>query len=303
MTYRAKASATGALLGLLFAGLIAALDLWLFKRVTAGHIRTQEIDFLTFMMGLAVLLSVPALVFLLYQAASCLTLRYRLDRNGVMIRWAGTEQVIPIRNILRIAPGSQFEGTVVRRRGPHWPGHERGDGLVPGLGRARFLSTRPLPEQLFLVTPSRAFSISPRDPEAFLHAFESRRELGPNRLLEQKMRPAAWATWSFWSDHRAWLLLGVAAVINLALFGYICARFPGLDTQLPLHFGRLGQVDRIGLKVELFALPIIGLIVLGTNLVLGLVLYRRERAGSYLLWGAAAAAQTLFWLATFSILP
>ena len=56
-------------------------------------------------------------------------------------------------------------------------------------------------------------------------------------------------------------------------------------------------------KRQLFALPIIGLIILGTNLALGLLLYRRERAGSYLLWGAAAAAQALFWLATFSIVP
>ena len=98
-------------------------------------------------------------------------------------------------------------------------------------------------------------------------------------------------------------MLGTAAVINAALFGYVSARFPTLDPQLPLHFNRLGYVDRIGTKMELFALPIIALIILGTNLVLGLLLYRHERAGSYLLWGAAAAAQILFWLATFSILP
>jgi hypothetical protein len=303
LTYRAKASAIGASLGLLFVGMIMALDLWLLDRVITGPIRTREISFWTFVITLVVLCSVPALLFLFYQTVSCLTLRYRLDRNGVTIRWAGTEQVIPIRSILRIVPGSQFEGTIVHRRGPHWPGHERGDGLVPGMGRTRFLASRPLAEQLLLVTSSRAFAISPWDPDAFLRAFESRRELGPNRLLEQEMRPAAWATWSFWSDQRVWLLLGAAIIINVALFGFICARFPGLDAQLPLHFGRLGQVDRIGTKAELFALPIIGLIILGTNLILGLALYRRERAGSYLLWGAAAAAQTLFWLATFSILP
>ncbi|MGD8820547.1 MAG: DUF1648 domain-containing protein, partial [Anaerolineae bacterium] len=101
----------------------------------------------------------------------------------------------------------------------------------------------------------------------------------------------------------AWLLLGAAIVVNLGLFGYLSARFPGLDVQLPLHFNAEGMVDRIGNKTELFALPIIGLLILGVNLVLGLILYRRERAGSYLLWGAAAAVQTLFWLATFSILP
>ncbi len=72
--------------------------------------------------------------------------------------------------------------------------------------------------------------------------------------------------------------------------------------QLPLHFSSLGQVDRIGGKIELFALPIIGLIILGTNLIAGLILYKWERAGAYLLWGSAAAVQILFWLATLGLL-
>jgi hypothetical protein len=55
--------------------------------------------------------------------------------------------------------------------------------------------------------------------------------------------------------------------------------------------------------MELFALPIIGALILATNLILGALLYRRERAGSYLLWGASAAVQALFWLAAFSIIP
>jgi hypothetical protein len=232
-----------------------------------------------------------------------LTLRYRLDRNGVTIRWADTEQVIPIRDIQRIVAGQELGDIVVRRRGIHWPGHERGEGLVPGIGRTRFLATRPLAEQLLLVVPGRAFAISPGDPQGFLTAFEARRELGPNRLLEQEVHPARWSTWRIWTDQTAWSLLGAALLINLGLFGYFSIRFPNLDLQLPLHFNRLGQVDRIGTKMELFALPMIGLIVLGTNLVLGLVLYRRERAGSYLLWGASAAVQALFWLAAFSILP
>ena len=96
---------------------------------------------------------------------------------------------------------------------------------------------------------------------------------------------------------------GLCAAINLALLGYLSARFPGLDYLLPLHFSNLGQPDRIGTKMELFTLPIIGLIILGTNLILGLALYRSERAGSYVLWGAATAVQALFWLATFSIVP
>ncbi len=290
-------------MGLLFIGLVVAADAWLLNRLVEQSIAARNISFLSFVMGFAVLLSLPLLVMLVYQTASCLTLHYRLDRNGVIIGWGGSEQVIPIRDIQRIVPGEELGGTVVRRRGLRWPGHERGRGLVPGIGRTRFWATRPLEQQLLLVTPGLAFGISPRDPEGFVKAFHSRQALGPNRLLEQETRRASWFSWRLWRDRTAWALLGAAVSINLGLFAYLSARFPNLDAQLPLHFNNQGLADRIGTKGELFALPIIGLIILGTNLVLGLVLYRRERAGSYLLWGAAAAAQALFWLATFSIVP
>jgi hypothetical protein len=302
LTLRAKFSIGGPL-GLLFVSLILVLDGWLVHWLIQDSIRAQQINFGAYLLGMLVLLSLPVLAVLLYQTVSWLTLRYHLDRNGVTIRWSGSEQVIPIREIQKIIPGDQLGDAIVRRRGLHWPGHERGEGLVPGIGRTRFLATRPLQEQLLLIAPGRAFAISPRDREGFLRGLEVRRELGPNRILEREMRRASWFTWPIWTDETAWTLLGAAVVINLTLFGYLSVRFPGLDFQLPLHFNRLGQADRIGTKMELFALPIIGLIILGTNLALGLILYRRERAGSYLLWGAAAAAQALFWLAAFSIVP
>jgi hypothetical protein len=290
-------------LGFLFVSLLLILDGYLVYWLIEHSIQAQQIGFLAYVVGLFVLLSVPVFLLLLYQVVSWLTLRYHLDRNRVSVRWAGAEQLIPIRDIQRIVPGEQLGGTIVRRRGLRWPGHERGAGLVPGIGRTGFLASRPLVEQLILVTPGMAFAISPRDPEGFMQGFEARRELGPNRVVERELRRARWFSWNIWKDQTAWMLLGAALFINLALFGYLSARFPGLDFQLPLHFNRLGQADRIGTKMELFALPIIGAIILGTNLALGLILYRRERAGTYLLWGAAAAAQALFWLATFSILP
>jgi hypothetical protein len=302
LTWRAKFSIGGPL-GLSFVGLILVVDGWLVYWLVEHGIRSQQISFWVYLAGMLVLLSLPVLVVLLYQVIGWLTLGYHLDRNGIYIRWAGAEQVVPIRDIQRIVPGAQLGRAVVRRRGLRWPGHERGLGMVPGIGRTRFLATRPLAEQLIVVTPGLAFAISPRGAEGFMQGFEARRALGPNRLLARALRRGRWFSWHIWRDQTAWMLLGAAVVINLALFGYLSARFPGLDFQLPLHFNRLGRADRIGTKMELFALPIIGAIILGANLALGLILYRRERAGSYLLWGSAAAAQMLFWLAAFSILP
>jgi hypothetical protein len=165
------------------------------------------------------------------------------------------------------------------------------------------MATRPLADQLMLLTPGRAFAISPNNPQGFLDALAVRQQLGPNRLLEPGAHHARWLSWPLWTDQVAWVLLGAGIILNVALFGYLSARFPSMDAQLPLHFNNLGLADRIGTKIELFSLPIIGLFTLSANTVLGLLLYKRERAGSYLLWGAAAVVQVLFWLAIFSIGP
>jgi hypothetical protein len=290
-------------LGLVFIAAIAAVDLWLLDRLISQAIRLQQINLGLFLMGTATLLSIPVLLIVSYQTISCLTLSYHIDRNGIVVSWAGTKQIIPIRNIQRIVSGEQLGTEVVKRQGLRWPGHVRGEGMVPGIGLTRFLATQPLSGQLLLITPGVAFGISPVDAEGFCEAFGVRQELGPNRILDQEMVPAQWSTWRIWSDQTAWALLIAAALVNLGLFGFLSARFPDLDLQLPLHFNSLGQPDRIGTKMELFTLPIIGLIILGTNLILGLALYKRERAGSYLLWGSAATVQALFWLATFSIVP
>lgn len=296
MILRARLSA-GVPLGLLLIGLVLGIDAWLLRWLIVQQIRPQQLTFLTFLVGLLVLASVPLLVVLVYHSLSCLTLRYHLDRDGVTIRWLGGRQVVPIRDIHRVLPGSQLGGQVVRRRGVHWPGHERGEGAIPGVGRTLFLATRSLQSQLLLITSGKALAISPTRPEDFVTGLAARQELGPNRILEPERWRAPWLTWSLWKDRTARLVLGAATAINLGLFAYLCARFPRLDEQLPLHYNSQGLADRIGTKADLFALPIIGLIILGTNLVLGLLLYRRERAGSYLLWGAAAVAQALVWLA------
>lgn len=302
MTVRAKAS-WGVPLGLAFIALVAAID-WLLLRVLfVRQIPNEEINLLTFVVGLLVLLSLPVLAVLAYHTLNCATLRYRLDRNGIVIQRGGRQWVVPIGDIQEIQPGSQVTTEIVHRRGVRWPGYEQGEGRLPGIGRVQFLSTRPLAEQLLLLTPAQVFTISPADIEGFAAAFRERQELGPNRVLDREVRRAAWLSWPFWTDRVAWLLLGVGLILNLLLFGYLAFRFPRLDLQLPLHFSSLGAPDRIGSRIELFTLPIIGLIILGTNLALGVALYKRERAGSYLLWGAASGVQIFFWLAILTLVP
>ena len=86
------------------------------------------------------------------------------------------------------------------------------------------------------------------------------------------------------------------------MFGYTCLRFPELAPRVALHFDALGAPDRFGPRLQVFLLPLIGLMALGANVVIGVPMYLRDRVGAYLLWGGALVVQVLAWIAALGIL-
>ncbi len=94
-------------------------------------------------------------------------------------------------------------------------------------------------------------------------------------------------------------MLGIA--LNLALFGLLLTRYPGLPNLLPLHYDVEGAVDRIAPRQDEFALPVIGQIALTANGLFGALLYRRQRIVSYMAWSGAVLVQVLFLLALWNI--
>jgi len=281
----------GALVGGLLVIVTLLLDVFWVWQVTHW-----PITFLTFIQSLLVLFSLPWLGLLGYWLYGLFTLKYHLDRNRLFIRWGPTWQVIPLPQVERVEIGPQL-ASPWRYRGAWWPGYWAGHGEVEGVGSTLFYATVPATRQVILITPALAYAISPPDPEAFLREFEVRRRMGPTQWVEQFSHQPAFARWSFWSDRTAQGLLALAGLTTAALFGRLCWRYSSLPARLALHFDAQGQVDRIGQRGELFALPIIGLIVLAVNLTLGFLLYWRERVGAYLVWGSVAAVHVLLWLA------
>lgn len=282
-------------LGVLVGGLLVLITLsldafWLWQVI---H---WPITFLTFVQSVLVLLSLPWLGLMSYWLYGLLTLRYHLDRNRLFIRWGPTWQVIPLPEIERVEIEPHL-ASPLRYRGAWWPGYWAGHGEVAGVGVALFYATASAAQQVILVTPTLAYAISPPDPGAFLREFELRRDMGPTQWVEQSSHRPAFTRWAFWSDRMAQGLLALGGLTVATLFGRLCWRYPSLPVRLALHFNALGQVDRIGERSELFALPNIGLLILAVNLVLGFLLYRRERMGAYLVWGSVTAVHVLLWLA------
>ena len=87
--------------------------------------------------------------------------------------------------------------------------------------------------------------------------------------------------------------VGAAALLDGAIWAYVAVRQSVLPDALPIHYNAAGQVDRIGLRGQLFILPAIGLLTLATNGVLAYVARRREPPLGYVLLSAAVLVQLL----------
>jgi hypothetical protein len=147
-----------------------------------------------------------------------------------------------------------------------------------------------------------SYGISPLDREAFLESLHKRLEMGPTQVVEQSTRRPVFLSWPIWQDRLALALLGGGLVALFALIGFLTFRFPSLPPLVPLHFDASGAPDRLGARANIFVVPLIGLLSVVINDVLGWLLHEREPMASYLLWGGALVVQIFVWTAIIGIL-
>jgi hypothetical protein len=283
-------------------GLLAMLGILAVDGLAVLYMSGNAVSALTFIMGLWVLASLLALVYLGYRTIGSFTMQYWVDRNAVTLVWGPTRQVIPIGQIEHVRR-NVGELPHDPPRPWHWPCPHRRRYRAGGLGMVNAYATRPLAEQILLTTAQESYAITPADPAAFLEALQERYALGPGRVVNAELeRPPMW-TWQLWRDHLALFLIGAGLFGVLLMFGVFCFRLPGLSADLPLHFDINGLPDRIAPKISLIALPAIGLLAWFINLIAGIWIYRRmQRQGAYLLWGGALVVQVFAAVALFNIM-
>jgi hypothetical protein len=262
----------------------------------------RPVDGLSFVLALFVLGTVLAIVYLGYRTLGAFTLEYWVDRNTVTITWGLTQQTVPMGQIERVVvnPSAMpFDGPSLW----HWPVPHRRRMSTELFGTLNAYSTRPLPEQVVLVTSGENYSLSPADQHRFLAALQDRFALGPNRVVEAELqRPPVW-TWPLWRDRAALFLIAAGLLGVLVMFAALTISYPELSSDLPMHFDVAGLPDRIAPKAELFTLPVIGLVVWVFNTGLGVWLYRHvQRGAAYLLWFGALAVQGIAGLALFNLM-
>lgn len=277
---------------LLLAGLLVAL--LAVDVVLAWNLTRSEVGLRALALGLVIVLSLPILALLAYWLWGALTLRYTLDRNVLTVYWAGATHVIPLPTVQRLVPGGEVPAAPAIQ-GLRLPGYTVGQAELPDLGRTLFFSTRPLAEQVFVVTPLQTYALSPDDPAAFITEVATRQRLGPTEYVPQTVRLAPWLGLPIWRDRTAHLLLGVAALACVALYAWVIGRYPDLPAQIPLRGSTLPPLARL----TALLLPTIGLGALVGNGLLAALVHTRERGAALLLLGGALAVQALLWVAAW----
>jgi hypothetical protein len=276
--------------------------------VSKGEFSLREpLSPLTAGLSMAVLLDLVLLALLLYWSIAALRLRYRLDRNGLVIYWGASRLVVPMERIQAITPGREIgvgeDGASGWRsfRGVAWPGLRAGRAQLPGDEPARVFSTASLAQSTVVLTPDCAYVVSPRDADAFIEAWRVRRPLGPTQYWREEEQRAGFLDLPIWRDRWAWTLIGLSLLANLVLYGYLALVYDRLPAILPFHFDVLGQADRIAPRAEILRLPLVALLMLALDLGLGLVVYGRQRIAAYLVWSGGLVLQMLVWGAVLTI--
>ncbi len=253
-----------------------------------------------FFLLLGLLATLALLITALYGATIALRLHYHLNRNGLVIQWGLTQQLIPFDSIKKIVPGQNLP-PLLHSRVLNLAGLRFGWGELAEYGPLKIYATTPPDHSLLVVTPEQSYLISPQAPESFLKAWQARQELGPTQHWPLGARRHWPLNLPLLMDPLLFWLLGLAALLCLALFGYLALSFASLPDSVAIHFNALGQADRIVNKSGLLVLPAGGVLVLAFNALLGSLLYHREKMAAYLLWGTAVVMQVCLWAAMLTL--
>ncbi|MBI2862326.1 MAG: hypothetical protein HYX89_05870 [Chloroflexi bacterium] len=272
----------------------AIVDYW-----ALSSLRVSSVDLRFFALAVAAVLGLVLLVAALYWAARLLSLRYVIGDHHLSITCLDTKFVIPLARIEAVAFGEDIGGAdalASRRRMLRPPGIT----TLPGLGRVACWVTSPDPTHLTVVlTDDLAYALSISNPRHLVRLWDQRRGKSLRAGGEERIDWQLARFGRLWTDP-ALRWIGIAAALaNAAIFAYLFYRYPMLPSFLPVQHTPLGDVERIGLRSELFQLPIVAAAIFVGNLLLAPLL--RDRLLAVLVTSAALIVQILVMVVVFNL--
>lgn len=240
---------------------------------------------------LALLLFAP-LPWVLYRAFALARASYRLERDGLRLRWGMRAEDIPLPEVEWVRRPADLVADLPLPR-LQWPGAVLGMVNAADLGPVEYMAAE-TERMLLIATARRVYAISPQDPDAFLRAFQRTLEMGSlTPISSVSVLPAAYLA-QIWRDRLTRALLAAGFLLNLLLLigvsllipGQVSASLGAFPNGVPLPGGSASQ---------LLLLPVLGAFVYVVDLAMGLYFYRREeqRPIAYMVWGSAPVSAAL----------
>ncbi|WP_041330409.1 PH domain-containing protein [Roseiflexus castenholzii] len=287
-------------LGLLILALggvtLAVVDL---IRRLSGSPETWQIDIGALGWLLLLIGSLLAALWSAHRLMSALTLTYDIDRNGLYIRWAGNQVIIPLDRIITIDVGA---GPVFLPFGPFQRVGTYWGRAFTGEAPLYLYATQPPGECLIIYTADAAYALSPEDPDAFVQDLEQRRSLGATKVLQPSLEHSRVFHYAFWRDRTVLALVLAAMMINLLAFGLVAVAYPSLAPLVEMRFDATGELAELRPRHQTLFLPLAAFGLSLLNTTAGLALYRSLPLGARLLQGASVIVQLLFLVAVVQIL-
>ncbi len=290
----------GFALGLLFLALLMAAIAVSIAQLGQGLISPISLVWI----GL-LLLALPLLLLVINRLYGLVTARYRVDRDGLYVRWGMSYEQIPLDLISEVSPPHEpdavSEGDPRRPRvGIWWPGCM--------VGRSKggevdfFTTTKPL--LVIRTTSGRALAISPPDSESFQAAILSASRMGSLETIPEQSVRADFLVARVWKDRLARSLILAGLLIPLLLLGALVITAPSLPELVPFGFGPTGQPTPLAPPGRLLLLPMIAGLIWIADLVLGAWFFGNDsdHPVAYALWGTAIIAGALLSGATWKLL-
>ena len=275
------------------AGLLTIGGLGLWQVIRAGISPT-------FLLTLALLLILLGLsIWLLYRGYALYRAYYRIFRAGIELNWGLRNETIPIDQIIWIGLATEL-GAALSFPALRWPGAVLGKRHPPAVQpfsnqqAIEYLAAN-THDLVVIVTPDRAFAITPQDPRQFIDEYTRQAELGVINAVDAESSYPAFLLAQVWQIPAVRLMLIASLLLSLILLIVVTAIIP-LHPEITLGFYSDGRPRPPVETVRLLLLPVLNAVFVLVNFWSGLFFFRREinRPLAYLSWGVSVLTPALF---------
>jgi hypothetical protein len=250
---------------------------------------------------LPALLAVGLVPFLIYRIYALQVASYRIEREGICLRWGLRMEDIPIERVRYVGTAENLDVPLLKPL-IRWPGAVLGIRSLADGEKIEFLAAR-ASGLILIITDSSGYAISPAQPQAFMSAYHKIAELGIIDSLPARSVYPAFLISSSWEDRLVrWSIMGGLLLCFSLFIGAILA-MPGRE-QVAIRLNSQGTGVEYVPTVRLLLLPIMNFFFYIADAFLGIFFYRREesRPLAYTLWGSSIFASLLFWAGVVFIL-